>query len=66
MSEYQRYEFMTIDRPLTRVQFDAVNALSSHIEASSTHALARLFGCLALGRLTLSCTIRRRLPHSGR
>jgi hypothetical protein len=39
MSEYQRYEFMTIDRPLTRVQLNAVNALSSHIEASSTHAL---------------------------
>src|SRR5437588_10102006 len=39
MSEYQRYEFMTIDRPLTRDQLDAVEALSSHIEASSTHAL---------------------------
>jgi hypothetical protein len=39
MSEYQRYEFMTCDRPLTRAQLDAVNALSSHIEASSTHAL---------------------------
>ncbi len=39
MSEYQRYEFMTIDRPLTRVQLEAVNDLSSHIEASSTHAL---------------------------
>src|ERR1700730_10027853 len=39
MSEYQRYEFMTSDRPLTQVQLDAVNALSSHIEASSTHAL---------------------------
>jgi hypothetical protein len=39
MSEYQRYEFMTSDRPLTRVQLDAVDALSSHIEASSTHAL---------------------------
>lgn len=38
MSEYQRYEFMTIDRPLTRAQLDAVNELSSHIEASSTHA----------------------------
>jgi hypothetical protein len=38
MSEYQRYEFMTIDRPLTRAQLDAVNTLSSHIEASSTHA----------------------------
>jgi hypothetical protein len=39
MSEYQRYEFMTIDRPLTRAQLDAVNDLSSHIEASATHAL---------------------------
>jgi hypothetical protein len=39
MSEYQRYEFMTIDRPLTKAQLDAVNALSSHIEASATHAL---------------------------
>jgi len=39
MSEYQRYEFMTSDRPLTRAQLDAVNALSSHIEASSTHAV---------------------------
>lgn len=39
MSEYQRYEFMTSDRPLTRAQLDAVNTLSSHIEASSTHAL---------------------------
>jgi len=39
MSEYQRYEFMTIDRPLTGKQLDAVNALSSHITASSTHAL---------------------------
>src|SRR6266436_3760812 len=39
MSEYQRYEFMASDRPLTRAQLDAVNALSSHIEASSTHAL---------------------------
>jgi hypothetical protein len=39
MSEYQRYEFMTVDRPLTRAQLVAVNKLSSHIEASSTHAL---------------------------
>jgi hypothetical protein len=39
MSEYQRYEFMTSDRPLTRAQLEAVNRLSSHIEASSTHAL---------------------------
>ena len=39
MSEYQRYEFMTSDRPLTRAQLDEVNGLSSHIEASSTHAV---------------------------
>ena len=39
MSEYQRYEFMTVDRPLTSQQLDAVNDLSSHIEASSTHAI---------------------------
>jgi hypothetical protein len=39
MSEYQRYEFMTVDQPLTRKQLDAVNDLSSHIEASSTRAL---------------------------
>lgn len=39
MSEYQRYEFMTVDRPLTRDQLEAVNDLSSHIEASSTHAI---------------------------
>jgi hypothetical protein len=39
MSEYQRYEFMTIDQPLTREQLNEVKNLSSHIEASSTHAL---------------------------
>ena len=39
MSEYQRYEFMTSDRPLTQTQQREVKRLSSHIEASSTHAL---------------------------
>ena len=39
MSEYQRYEFMARDRPLTRAELEAVNGLSSHIDASSTHAL---------------------------
>lgn len=39
MSEYQRYEFMTVDRPLTQEQLREVNELSSHIEASSTHAI---------------------------
>jgi len=39
MSEYQRYEWMTSDRPLTGTQREAVNALSSHVEVSSTHAL---------------------------
>jgi hypothetical protein len=39
MSEYQRYEWMTSDRPLTPAQLDAVRRLSSHIDASSTHGL---------------------------
>ena len=39
MSEYQRYEFMTTDRPLTRGELEEVRRLSSHIEASSSHAL---------------------------
>jgi hypothetical protein len=39
MSEYQRYEFMTAERPLARAQLAAVNKLSSHIEATSTHAV---------------------------
>jgi hypothetical protein len=39
MSEYQRYEWMTSDRPLTRAQLEAVNTLSSHIDVSSTRAL---------------------------
>lgn len=39
MSEYQRYEFMTIDRPLSGTQLAEVEELSSHIEASSTHAI---------------------------
>lgn len=39
MSEYQRYEFMTADRPLTQEQLRQVRRLSSHIEASATHAL---------------------------
>jgi hypothetical protein len=39
MSEYQRYEWMTSDRALTRAQREAVNALSTHIEVSSTRAL---------------------------
>ncbi len=39
MSEYQRYEFITSDQPLTKTQLNKVNQLSSHIEASSTHAV---------------------------
>jgi hypothetical protein len=39
MSEFQRYEFITIDRPLTKTRLDEVKKLSSHIKASSTHAL---------------------------
>ena len=39
MSEYQRYEFMTVDRPLTQEQIKKVHRLSSHIDVSSTHAV---------------------------
>ncbi|HEY7983537.1 MAG TPA: hypothetical protein VID73_05175 [Ktedonobacterales bacterium] len=39
MSEYQRYEWMTGERALTREQLTAVSRLSSHIEATSTHAV---------------------------
>lgn len=38
MSEYQRYDFMTCDQPLTRAQVNEVNNLSSHIEVSPTRA----------------------------
>jgi hypothetical protein len=39
MSEYQRYEFMTCDNPLTPAQRAAVGKLSSHIEVSATRAV---------------------------
>lgn len=39
MSEYQRYEFIASDRPLTQAQLCEVERLSSHIEATSVHAL---------------------------
>jgi hypothetical protein len=39
MSEYQRYEFMTVDRPLTPAELEEVDNLSSHIEASPTYAV---------------------------
>lgn len=38
MSEYQRCESITSDRPLTLAQLDAVRTLSSYIEVSSTDA----------------------------
>ena len=38
MSEYQYYEWQTIDRPLTSAQRSAVNGLSSHIDVTSTRA----------------------------
>src|SRR5260221_8662650 len=41
MSEYQRYEWMTSDRPLTRAQLEAVNALSSPIDATPTRAIVQ-------------------------
>jgi hypothetical protein len=39
MSEYQSYEWQTIDRPLTEAEQAAVDKLSSHIEVSSTQAV---------------------------
>jgi hypothetical protein len=39
MSEYQYYEWQTLDRPLTAEEQDAVNGLSSHIDVSSTNAV---------------------------
>ena len=39
MSEYQYYEWQTIDRPLTEHEQTAVNNLSSHIEVSATQAV---------------------------
>ncbi len=38
MSEYQYYEWQTIDRALTAAEQTAVNKLSSHIEVTSTRA----------------------------
>ena len=39
MSEYQYYEFQTVDRPLTDQEQEAVGKLSSHIEVSPTRAV---------------------------
>ena len=39
MSEYQRYEWQTIDRLLTEDEQEAVRRLSSHIEVSSSQAV---------------------------
>lgn len=39
MSEYQYYEFRTIDRPLTEEEQQAVGKLSSRVDLSSTHAV---------------------------
>jgi len=40
MSEYQYYEWQTIDRPLTPIEKDAVSRLSSHMDAvTSTQAI---------------------------
>lgn len=39
MSEFQHYEWQTIDRPLTAQQRAAVNELSSHIDVTSTNAV---------------------------
>lgn len=39
MSEYQYYEWQTVDRIFTAEEQDAVNRLSSHMDASSSQAV---------------------------
>jgi hypothetical protein len=39
MSEYQYYEWQTLERPLTAAEQKAVNGLSSHIDVTSTQAV---------------------------
>ena len=39
MSEYQYYEWRSVDRPLTEAEQTAVSKLSSHIEVSSSRAV---------------------------
>ena len=39
MSEYQYYEWHTLDRPLTPEEQTAVNELSSHIDVTSSRAV---------------------------
>ncbi len=39
MSEYQYYEWQTVDRILTAEEQAAVNHLSSHIDVSSSQAV---------------------------
>jgi hypothetical protein len=39
MSEYQYYEFQTIDRPLIKAEQQAVSLLSSRVQLSSTRAI---------------------------
>ena len=39
MSEYQYYEWQTVDRLLTEEEQEAVGRLSSHIEVSSSQAV---------------------------
>jgi hypothetical protein len=36
MSEYQYYEFRTIDRPLTETEIDALGSISTRAEITST------------------------------
>ena len=39
MSEYQYYEWQTLERPLTAAEQAAVNNLSSHIDVTSSQAV---------------------------
>ena len=39
MSEYQYYEWQTLERPLTAAEQEAVNNLSSHMDVTSSQAI---------------------------
>ncbi|HLA07093.1 MAG TPA: hypothetical protein VJ022_06605 [Anaerolineales bacterium] len=43
MSEYQYYEWQTVERPLTAIEQKAVYGFSSHIDVTSTQAIVTYY-----------------------
>ncbi len=56
MSEYQYYEWQTLDRLLTPEEQAAVNKLSSHIDVTSTRAVVSYSSIQVLADQALSQT----------